>query len=110
MQRQLREMLGKERDKLDKLWLITDDAPLKPELLAAVTQQGVAARVLRVKREDLEAWIKPAKGRDLHEHMYVVDPMGRWMLREPADPDPIKVKGDLAKLLKVNQSWDRPGR
>ena len=36
MQRQLRQMLGKERERLDKVWLITDDAPLAPELRASL--------------------------------------------------------------------------
>ena len=36
MQKQLRQMLGKERERLDKLWLITDDAALAPELRASL--------------------------------------------------------------------------
>ncbi len=37
LQRQLREMLGRERDRVDKVWLITDEAALKPELHQALT-------------------------------------------------------------------------
>ena len=37
LQRQLREMLGRERDRVDKVWLITDEAALKPELRQALT-------------------------------------------------------------------------
>jgi hypothetical protein len=29
-QRQLREMLGRERDRVDNLWLVPDDAPCGP--------------------------------------------------------------------------------
>ena len=29
LQRQLREMLGRERDRIDKVWLVDDDAPLR---------------------------------------------------------------------------------
>ena len=37
-----REMLGKERGRVDKLWLIPQDeaAPLRPELLAALSAMG----------------------------------------------------------------------
>jgi len=108
-QRQLREMLGKERDKVDKLWLVSDDAPLRPELQQALAQ-GVQVRVLRAPRAQLDAWLKPAAGRKLSEHLYVIDPMGRWMLRSPVDADPIKVKNDLNRLLKANAGWDKPGR
>jgi len=112
VQRQLREMLGKERGRVDKLWLIPLDtaAPLRPELLAAVTQKGVEVQVLQVPRERLQAWLKPAPGKTLADHFYVVDPLGRWMLRAPSDPEPKKLKGDLDKLLKASAGWDKAGR
>lgn len=108
-QRQLREMLGKEREKVDKLWLIPDDLPLRPDLQQAVTQ-GVPVTVLRAPRAQLEAWLKPAAGQRLSDHFFIIDPMGNWMLRSPVEPDPVKLKNDLVRLLKTNASWDRPGR
>lgn len=110
VQRQLREMLGKERARLDKVWLIPDDGTPRPEVLAAVNQKGIEATVLRVPAARLAAWLRPAPGKALADHFYVVDPMGRWMLRAPADPDPKKFKGDLDKLLKASAGWDNPGR
>ncbi len=110
VQRQLREMLGKERARLDKVWLIPDDGTPRPEVLAAVSQKGVEVNVLRVPEARLAAWLKPAPGKALSDHFYVVDPLGRWMLRAPADPDPKKFKGDLDKLLKASAGWDNPGR
>lgn len=109
MQRQLREMLGKDRDKLDKVWLVPDDQPLSPQLRDAVTQTP-AVTVLRAPRAELEAWLKPADGHALADHLFLVDPMGRWMWRAPADPDPAKVKNDLNKLLKAAAGWDKAGR
>lgn len=111
VQRQLREMLGKNRDRVDKLWLIGQDDPApRPELLAVLSQKGVEVTVLRVPRERLVAWLKPATGKALADHFFLVDPMGRWMLRAPADPDPKKLKGDLDKLLKASAGWDNAGR
>jgi len=117
VQRQLREMLGKERDRVDKLWLIpteADAAPgpvqLAPTLVAAVGQKGAEVTVLQVPRERLEAWLKPAPGHALADHFYVIDPLGRWMLRAPAAPEPSKLKNDLVKLLKASAGWDKPGR
>lgn len=109
MQRQLREMLGKERDKVDKLLLIPDDAPLRPELQQALSA-GVPVTVLRAPREQLAAWLKPAEGQVLQDHFYVIDPMGRWMMRSPVKPEPAKLKNDLSRLLKANAGWDKPGR
>ena len=109
VQRQLRQMLGKERDKVDKLWLIPDDQPLRPALQKALTE-GVPVTILRASRAEIEAWLKPAAGQSLRDHFFLIDPRGLWMLRAPALPDPVKLKGDLSRLLKANQSWDEPGR
>ena len=58
----------------------------------------------------LAAWLQPDAGHALEEHLYVVDPMGEWMMRVPAQPDPAKVKRDLERLLRVSAGWDRAGR
>jgi hypothetical protein len=107
-QRQLREMLGRERDRLDKVWLVTDDAPVRPELRAALEEAGV--QMLRVPAPALARWLEPAAGQALEAHLYVVDPMGKWMMRPPAGPQPARLKRDLERLLRASSSWDTPGR
>lgn len=109
MQRQLREMLGKEREKLDKLWLIADDAAVRPELLQAL-QTTPAFQALRVEGSALGRWLQPAAGQGLTAHLYLVDPLGRWMWRAPAQAEPAKVKKDLSLLMRANAGWDRAGR
>jgi hypothetical protein len=109
LQRQLREMLSRERDRVDKVWLVTDEAALKPELRQALAA-APPVTVLRLPRAAVEAWLKPAAGQALEDHLYLVDPMGEWMMRMPAAPDPSKVKRDLERLLRASASWDTPGR
>ncbi|WP_422017270.1 SCO family protein [Roseateles sp.] len=110
VQRQLREMLGKERARVDKLWLIPDGATPDAKVLAAVRQQGVEVTVLHVPQDRLAAWLKPAAGKTLADHFYIIDPMGRWMMRAPGEPEPKKLKADLDKLLRASASWDNAGR
>ncbi|WP_458232504.1 SCO family protein [Roseateles sp. P5_E8] len=110
VQRQLREMLGKERPRVDKLWLIPDTGMPRPEVLAAVKQKGAEVTVLRVPADRLAAWLKPAAGRSLADHFFIIDPMNRWMERAPAEPEPKKLQADLNKLLKASASWDTAGR
>lgn len=109
LQRQLRESLGREKDRLDKLWLVIDDAAVRPETLAAV-QAGGATTLLRVPREALAAWLQPGAGQSLEQHFYIVDPMGNWMMRAPGEPEPARLKRDLEKLLRASASWDTAGR
>jgi len=108
MQRQLREMLGRERDRLDKVWFVTGGLPA-PSLLAAA-EATPAMHVLQAERSQLASWLAPAAGHAIEEHLYVVDPMGEWMMRLPADADPVRVKSDLERLLRASGGWDRPGR
>jgi hypothetical protein len=109
MQRQLRQMLGKERDRLDKLWLIIDDAPLAPELQASLGGPE-PVQALRVPLAEVAAWLQPAPGQPLEAHLYVVDPMGEWMMRFPPQPEPARVKRDLERLLRASSFWDPAGR
>ncbi len=109
LQRQLRETLGRDRDRVDKVWLVNDARPLRPQTLQAVSA-GAAATVLRVDPAALSEWLEPAPGHGLEQHLYLVDPMGNWMMRVPADPQPAKLKRDVEKLLRASAGWDRPGR
>lgn len=108
-QRQLREMTGRERERIDKLWLVIDSAPIRPELRAAL-DAAPATQVLRVPAVDLARWLAPAPGESLESHLYLVDPMGRWMMRAPAGLDPARWRRDIDRLLRASASWDRPGR
>lgn len=108
-QRQLREMLGRERDRLDKIWLITDDSTPKPALRDAVTAEPPVT-ALRIPRAELANWLAPEPGHELDEHLYLIDPMGEWMMRFPVEFDPAKVKRDIDRLMRASASWDRAGR
>ncbi len=109
LQRQLRETLGREKARVDKVWLIPDNAAPRPEVLQAITP-GDPTTVLRVPAAALAQWLSPADGHRIDEHLYLVDPMGQWMMRTPVDPDPAKLKKDLERLLRASSSWDNPGR
>jgi hypothetical protein len=109
LQRQLREMTGRERERIDKLWLITDDAPL-PRALAEALAATPAMHLLRVPHGVAAGWLKPEAGQALEDHVYLVDPRGDWMMRAPANPDPAKLKRDIDRLLRASGSWDRAGR
>lgn len=109
LQRQLREMLGRERDRVDRLWLVLDDGPIATALLQGV-QAATGAVIARAEADQVQAWLAPEAGRRIHEHLYVVDPMGEWMMRFPVVVDPGKARRDLERLLRASASWDRAGR
>ncbi len=109
LQRQLREGLGKDKDRVDRVWLVTDDVPVRPQLLPALAE----AVVWRVDAAQLAQWLQPAPGQSLAGHLYVVDPMGNFMLRFPAGLDrqtAAKAKKDRERLMRASASWDQAGR
>ena len=109
-QRQLREMTGRDRDRIDRLWLVDDEAPLRQPIVQAMATGDAPATVLRVPREALAQWLQPAPGQALEDHIYLVDPMGEWMMRAPATLDPKRFHKDIDRLLRASAFWDRPGR
>ena len=106
LQRQLRESLGRDKDRMDRVWLVTDGHAVSAPLMPALQQ----ASVLRVDASDLARWLQPEAGRQLTDHLYLVDPRGDWMMRFPADMDFTKAKRDLTRLLKASEAWDEAGR
>jgi hypothetical protein len=108
-QRQLRESLGKEKDRIDWVWLATGDAPIDDKLMPALSQ----ATVLRMTSTQIGEWLQPAAGRQLSDHLYVVDPMGNWMMRFAPGIDlasASQAKKDLERLLRASSFWDTAGR
>lgn len=106
LSRQLRESLGKDKERMDWVWLHTGSSDVPATLVPALS----AATVLKVDTRALSEWLVPSPGRRLEDHLYVVDPMGNWMMRFPADVDPVKARKDLERLMRSSSSWDQAGR
>ena len=86
--RQVRRAQGKEQERIERLWLLTDDGKPRPEVLAAI--EGT-----RTQRANVPVFLK--------DHIYVVDPLGNLMMRFPRDPDPSRMIKDLQRLLKYSR-------
>jgi hypothetical protein len=108
-QRQILVGLGKDRPRTEWVWLVNDKADIAPALRPALEE----ATVLRVDAQAIAQWLQPAAGNALQDHLYVVDPMGEWMMRFPAllnTEGALKAKRDLERLLRASASWDVSGR
>jgi hypothetical protein len=96
--RQLRTMQGKNMDRVERVWLITDKEPVDTMLI----RQYDDMHMLRVSPEQLAKWLPVEAGTRLEDHIFLVDPRSNLMMRFPKDPDPRKVHKDLSKLLKAS--------
>ena len=96
--RQLRLTQGKEMDRIERVWLITDNTPVDIGLM----KQYDGTHLLRVDPQKLAAWLPVVEGTTASDHMYMIDPLGNLMMRFPKDPDANKIKKDIIKLLKAS--------
>jgi cytochrome oxidase Cu insertion factor (SCO1/SenC/PrrC family) len=95
--RQLRRAQGKNMDRIERVWLITDDVPLDPALARALEgTYFVRAAGSEVLREPPLAGARPG-------HLYLVDPLGNLMLRFPRDADPSGILRDISRILRVSR-------
>ena len=106
--RQQRTMTGKERDEIERVWLITDGQPVPTQLI----REYEGTHFVRVDERDARAFLAlpDAPNADLRDHIWVIDPLGNLMLRWPRNPDPKGTKGDVARLLKAAALWTRVER
>lgn len=96
--RQLRLAQGKEMERIERVWLITDDKSLDTILM----REFDGTHMLRVKPEAVRAWLPTEEGSTMTDHIYMIDPLGNLMMRFPKDADPNKIKKDIVKLLKAS--------
>ena len=106
LQRQMREALGKSKERVDRVWLVDDGVPVREALRPALA----GATVLAVPRAALAQWLDPADPQAMAARFYLVDPMGNLMMRFPAPSDAAGIRRDLERLLRASASWDEPGR
>ncbi len=97
-QRQLRLAQGKEMERVERIWLVLDTAPIDTALI----KQYDGTRILRVDPKKLAAWLPVPEGGNVADHIYMIDPLGNLMMRWPKDPDANRIKKDVIKLLKAS--------
>ncbi len=94
---QVRLVQNTEKDRIERLWLVDDNAPVDAELL----EQYDGTLFINAKDSELLDLI-PSK--DSHrKHIFLVDPLGNLMMRFPEDLDPTQMGKDIKRLLHVSQ-------
>jgi len=96
--RQVRLALGRDQDRVARVWLTPSAGALSPEV------EALLAEGQRVSL-DSRGLPEPFGGIATAEsHIYLVDPLGNLMMRYPSDPDPKRVIRDMQRLLKYSRT------
>lgn len=98
--RQVRLTTGKDADRVQRVWLIVDDAPLA----TSVIREFDGTRFLRARADEVAAYLPlpDESAARLADPIWLIDPLGNLMMRWPKDADPSRMKKDLIKLLKAS--------
>ena len=117
--RQVRTALGKDRDRVERAWIITDDAQLSTmtmreydgtrmlrtrdsALLRAFPAAAMAVNGATNATNNATNNANSAKGIP-SDHIYLIDPLGNLVLRFPKNEEPARMKKDLDRLLKYSR-------
>lgn len=97
--RQVRMTTGKDRDRISRVWLVTDSMPVSTQLI----REYDGMELLRADPQEVARWLA-AEGEDRFDRrIYMADPLGNLMMRFPVDADPSKTKRDVSKLLRASR-------
>lgn len=99
LMRQIRLTQGKEQDRVERVWIVTDGR--QPD--AALSAQYAGTR--EVIAADAGFAAKLPAGTSPRDHVYMVDPFGNLVMQFPRNPDLSKVKRDVSRLLKASSGW-----
>jgi hypothetical protein len=94
--RQVRLTQGKDMERIERAWLVDDEARPASELISEYR----GTRVVSARGSPLLSRL-PADV-SVRDHIYIVDPLGNLMMRYPRDADPSRIKKDMTRLLKVS--------
>ena len=94
--RQIRLAQARDVDRIQRVWLVTDEGTPAAEILAG--QPGL--RVARAAGSDVLGALPDGA----IDRIHIVDPLGNLMMRFPQDPDPKRVLRDLTRLLR-HSKW-----
>lgn len=89
--RQVRTAQGEEMNRIERLWVITDEATPDAAWLKDYPGMQVVRGTLA-----LPAAQSPSR------HIYLLDPLGNVMMRYPENPEPKGLIKDLGRLMKYS--------
>lgn len=97
--RQLRLAQGKDSDRIERVWLVTDEQKVPAEL----ERDYPDMRIVRAPASAVDAWLPVEAGNRAADHIYMIDPLSNLMMRFPKNADANKIKRDISKLLRASR-------
>jgi hypothetical protein len=95
--RQVRLVQGKEKHRIERLWLINDNTIPDAEFV----KQYEGTFLINAEDSEILGFIETKELQT--KHIYLIDPIGNLMMRFPENVDGTKMGHDIKRLLHVSQ-------
>jgi len=95
--RQIRLAQGKEMNRIERVWLVTDGVNPKPAIIAGFAGMTV------IRAAGSELMKSFPWQRSITDDIYLIDPLGNLMMRYPREADPRRIVKDIERLLKISR-------
>lgn len=93
--RQVRAATADKQTRIERVWLVTDSAPVDAQQLT----EHPGLIVLRAESKWVETFLPNVPSASPTTSIYLIDPLGNLMLQWPANADMKKMRKDLGRLL-----------
>ena len=95
--RQLRLSQGREKDRLERIWFVTDNLYPSPDIV----KNFKGTRIINLHHHSLS--FHPPDELVPEKNIFLIDTYGNLMMHYPESFEPDEVKKDLKKLLKISK-------
>lgn len=102
--RQIRKALGQDRYRIERLFLLTDTVNLQSFIKTLNDYEGTVV-LINDDGHSFDNFISTfeGNGKDIKDGIFIVDPLGNYMMSYPVDADATGILKDLTRLLKISK-------
>jgi len=101
--RQIRKAVGEDRSRINRVFLLSDTSEIDSFKTLLPDYQGM--HVIKPSNETYQQFITnfSIAGEATEDGIFIIDPLGNYMMAYPKDADAEKILKDVRRLLKVSK-------
>lgn len=102
--RQIRKAVAQERSRVERVFLLTDSQDINGFKVKISDYQGMYV-IKPSEDKAYDDFIKTFSmpGQQINNGIYIIDPLGNFMMAYPEDADAAKILDDIRRLLKISK-------
>jgi len=111
LMRQVRLALGKQKNRVQLIWVVSDRLPVDPEINRAYDEETAGFLIIPAPdSKNNDAWLAWLNQQNLGGGIQLIDPSGEKMMVFPdkaESNDFVRMRKDLERLLKLNRKGEK---